>query len=100
MISVEAKLARFDNFWLQSEAQFLHRADELYGPLAPRQVDFARAAFLKAKADVDARWHLIRDAETDMEDNIRKAYRVKERVYSSVIELVPKPSISLAMRPY
>ena len=95
----DAKLTRFDQFWLMSEAQFTRRASELLGSLTLTQLDLVRAAHRKAKGAVDARWHLITDAERTLEGAVRNAYRVSDRVYDAVIDRVPVPSIAWALRP-
>jgi hypothetical protein len=98
-ISTGAKLNRFDQFWLLSKGQFRARADEAYGPLTPLQVEFARRAYQTAKGAVDARWHLIREAEAILEELVRKAYRVSDRVHDAIIERIPEPQITWALRP-
>lgn len=95
----EARLARFDQFWSMSEAQFTRRASELFGPLNSIQLDLVRAAHCKAKGAVDARWHRIKEAEAALEGTVRKAYRVRDRVYDAVIDRAPVPSIAWALRP-
>jgi hypothetical protein len=98
-ISIEAKLNRFDQFWLLSEGQFRGRAGEAYGPLTPAQVEFARRAYRTAKGAVDERWHLIREAEAHLEALVRKAYRVSDRVHAAIIDRIPEPDITWALRP-
>jgi hypothetical protein len=95
----DAKLARFDEFWSMSEAQFTRRASELFGPLTSLHSGYVRAAYQKAKGSVDARWHLITEAEEALEGAVRGAYRVSDRVYEAVIDRAPVPSISWALRP-
>lgn len=95
----DAKLARFDQFWSMSEAQFTRRASDLLGPPTATQLDLIRAAHRKAKGAVDARWHLIAEAERALEGAVRKAYRVSDRVYDAVIDRAPIPSIAWALRP-
>ncbi|MER9278412.1 N-6 DNA methylase [Mesorhizobium sp. M0522] len=95
----DARLARFDQFWLMSEAQFTRRASEAFGPLVASQLDLVRAAHRKAKGAVDSRWHIITEAERTLEGAVRKAYRVSDRVYDAVIDRAPVPSITWALRP-
>jgi hypothetical protein len=47
--SPDAKLTRFDQFWLMSEAQFTRRASELFGSLTVTQLNVVRAAHRKAR---------------------------------------------------
>jgi hypothetical protein len=99
MVRPDAKLVRFDEFWSMSEAQFTRRASELFGSPDSTQLDFVRSAYRKAKGAVDTRWHLITEAERELEGAVRKAYRVSDRVYEAVIDRAPVPSIAWALRP-
>ena len=95
----DIKLTRFDKFWLMSEAQFISRASDLFGPFTPQQLGLVRSAHNKAKGAVDTSWHLIKKAEEDLEIAVRKAYRVSDRVYDAVIDRAPAASIGWALRP-
>jgi hypothetical protein len=95
----EAKLTRFEQFWTMTEGQFSHKASELFGTLTPAQLALVRGAHQRAKGAVDTEWPDITDAELKLEAAIRKAYRVSDRVYSAVIDRVPEPNITWALRP-
>lgn len=94
-----ARLGQFVEFWIMTEREFMSRAVELLGPLAPAQVSTVATAYKAAKAAVDGRWGLITQAEADLEASVRAAYRVGDRVYDTLIERVPEPTITWALRP-
>jgi len=54
---------------------------------------------MSQKSGQATRWHLIVEAERDLESSVRKAYRVSDRVYNALIERAPGPSVTWAMRP-
>jgi hypothetical protein len=98
-IGSEARLIRIDEFWFLSEKQFRNRAQEVWGPFTPTQVPFVRRAYQLAKTAVDEHWPRISDAEASLEELVRRAYRVSDRVYDTVVHRVPEPSVAWALRP-
>jgi hypothetical protein len=98
-IGSEARLLRIDEFWFLSEKQFRNRAQEVWGPFTPTQVAFVRRAYQLAKTAVDEHWPRISDAEASLEQLVRRAYRVSDRVYDTVIHRVPEPNVAWALRP-
>jgi hypothetical protein len=98
-IGSEARLNRIEQFWLLREREFRDRAQEIWGPFTPAQVAFVRRTYQLAKAAVDQHWPRIRDAEASLEEFVRRAYRVSDRVYDTVIHRIPEPSVTWALRP-
>jgi len=88
----------FPDFWLSSEDDLVAAAAHRIGRLSPPQADLVRQAYRVGKTAVDAKWHEIEALETATEALICQAYRVPAAIYQQLLETVPVPQPSWALR--
>ena len=63
-----------------------------------RQIELLKECYSKTKAAVDEKWHRILSSEAQLENLVRQAYGITEKVYQDLSGGVPGPSISWAVR--
>jgi hypothetical protein len=94
----ELSVGAFPQFWLSTEDQLVAAALSKGGLLTPQRADLVRQAYQVGKTTVDSKWHEIEALETATELLVMQAYRVPAAIYQPLLDTVPAPEVSWALR--
>jgi hypothetical protein len=62
------------------------------------QADLVRQGYRAGKSAVDSKWHEIEALEIANETLVSQAYRVPSAIYQQLLQTVPAPEVSWALR--
>jgi SAM-dependent methyltransferase len=88
----------FPEFWLASEDEFVTAALAKTGLMSGPQADLVRQGYRAGKSAVDSKWHEIEALEIANETLVSQAYRVPSAIYQQLLQTVPAPEVSWALR--
>jgi hypothetical protein len=77
---------------------FRRRAVELIGNQDESGIAVVRRAYRRAKGAVDSQWGDIKNLEGQVEEMVRKAYKIAADVHREIVNSTPPPAIDWALR--
>jgi hypothetical protein len=97
-VDPRASLADFNGFWEMRESRFLNAACGKYKVSSAGKIALIKECYNMAVKAVNNEWHGILSAEQVLENLIKRAYRVSDRLHRAVCNNTPDPSLSWLSR--
>jgi hypothetical protein len=98
LVEADVTIDAFADFWLSTEDAFVAAALKKFSAISPQQTDLVRQAYRIGKTAVDTIWHQIETQERATELLINRAYGVPPAIYQQLLDGVPGPQVSWALR--